>query len=104
MRSRFCKMCEGWHTFDDWPAECIPQSDDKRSPLGVPYIRSDGMDPVRNHADGRMYDSRSGFEKAVKAAGCEILGNDKPDIKRDFKPSVTGHDVKQAIEQIKGRP
>lgn len=92
------------HEVGDWPDECMDQFRRARSDLPMPAIRADGMDPVRNHADGRMYDSRSGFEKAVKAAGCEILGNDKPDIKRDFKPSVTGHDVKQAIEQIKGRP
>lgn len=105
MRQRFCKVCNGWHSFDAWPRECIPQTESKRSPLGVPYIRSDGMSPIMNHADGKLYDSKSAYYAAVKAAGCEIIGNEKlPEPKR-AEPDITDlkRDVKTAIEQVEAR-
>ncbi len=104
MRQRLCKVCRGWHSFDAWPAECIPERESKRSHLGVPYIRSDGMSPTMNHADGRVYDSRS-YYAAVKAAGCEIIGNEKlPEVKR-AEPDITDlkRDVKTAVEQVEAR-
>ena len=47
-----------------------------RSKLSAPSIRADGMEAIVNHADGRTYDSKSAYYGAVKAAGCEIVGND----------------------------
>ena len=71
----------------------------------APMIRPDGMDPIRSMADGRMYDSRSAYERSVRAAGCEIVGNDRAPFERrpQFQPSVTGHDIKAAIEQLRSR-
>jgi hypothetical protein len=71
----------------------------------APMIRPDGMDPVRCMADGRMYDSRSAYERSVRAAGCEIVGNERApfECKPEFQPSVTGHDIKAAIEQLRSR-
>lgn len=101
MRQRLCKVCSGWHPFEAWPRECIPVRESKRSPLGVPYIRSDGMDAVLNHADGQMYDSKSSYERAVKAAGCEIVGNDMAEPSRP-EPTVepVEQDIKTAIQQL----
>lgn len=48
----------------------------QRSTLSAPSIRTDGMEAIVNHADGRVYDSKSAYYGAVKAAGCEIVGND----------------------------
>lgn len=45
----------------------------------APRVVSDdlGLNGIRNHADGRMYDSKSAYYSAVKAAGCEVVGNEK---------------------------
>lgn len=47
-----------------------------RSHLPAPRIRADGMDAVQNPCDGKFYESRSEYERVVKEAGCEIVGND----------------------------
>jgi hypothetical protein len=36
-----------------------------------------GINGVFCHADGKTYDSKSAYYKAVKAAGMEIVGNEK---------------------------
>jgi hypothetical protein len=44
-----------------------------------PYFISDnlgGINGLRNHADGRDYDSKSEYYRAVKRAGCEVVGNE----------------------------
>lgn len=43
-------------------------------------IISDTQQPLRNMADGRIYDSKSQFRAATKAAGCVELGNDAPTV------------------------
>ena len=48
-----------------------------RSHLPAPMLRPDGMSETWNPVDGKCYDSKSQYERAVKAAGCEIVGNDK---------------------------
>lgn len=35
-----------------------------------------GVNGMLSHADGKRYDSRSSYEKAVRAKGCRIVGND----------------------------
>jgi hypothetical protein len=35
-----------------------------------------GVQGVLNHADGKRYDSKSQYERAVRAKGCRIVGND----------------------------
>lgn len=75
-----------------------------RSSLPAPYIRTDGMDALRNPANGLLYDSRSAYEQAVKDAGCEIVGDDpsfsepKP---REYEPAPgLERDIKDAIDQL----
>lgn len=77
----------------------------KRGSVAAPYIRTDGMDPIVNHADGRIYDSRSSYERAVKDAGCVIVGNDLPDVKEPAPLSdrELEKDIKTAIEQVEAR-
>ena len=48
----------------------------QRSHLPAPRIRPDGMAAVWNPVDGQQYESRSAYERAVKDAGCEIVGDD----------------------------
>ena len=48
----------------------------QRSHLPAPRIRPDGMQATWNPVDGQQYESRSAYERAVKAAGAEIVGDD----------------------------
>jgi len=72
-----------------------------RSTLPAPMIISDSLPGVLNHADGKMYDSKSAYYAAVRAAGCEIIGNEKltpsppPDDPMDRK-----RDIATTIEQL----
>lgn len=71
--------------------------------LGVaPYIRTDGMDALRSMADGRMYDSKSAYYASVRAAGCEIVGDDRHGFGRTPGYDLGGveQDIKQSIEQL----
>lgn len=61
----------------------------------------EGVQGVLNHADGKKYDSKSSYYKAVKAAGCEVVGNDAPtegrkEIRGNFDVSK---ELKQALQQ-----
>ncbi len=49
------------------------------------YVISDTMSLTRHMANNRMYDSKSEFRKATKAAGCVEIGND-PALTRPRKP------------------
>ena len=78
-----------------------------RSDLPSPYIRPDGMSDLRNHADGLLYDSKSAYYKAVRQAGCEIVGDDpsfnEPQTAREMDtPGGIEQDLKNAIEQLGG--
>jgi hypothetical protein len=102
MAERYCKECGGWHDLaEPWP-HAAPEK--ARSDLPTPYFTSDNLGAhLINHADGKRYDSRSAFYKAVKSAGCEVVGNETP---KPFKPHVSkgsGADIKRALEQLKVR-
>ena len=67
---------------EPWPRACakhFTNHQEKRSRLSAPFIISDDLGPngLLNHADGRTYTSKAAYVKAVKAAGCEIVGNEK---------------------------
>lgn len=87
----------------EWPLDCLKQFERKRSDLPMPYIRSDGMDTILNHADGKLYDSKSAYYGAVKAAGCEIADSKPVVTAKPKPPGGIGQDIKTAIEQLKGR-
>lgn len=73
-----------------------------RSDLPTPHVISDVMDGTMNHADGKMYDSKSEYERAVKAAGCEIVGNDSSIETADAKiyhAEGMEQSISDAIEQ-----
>ena len=84
-----------------WPLACHKRDTSKRSDLGVPYIVTDGMDATLNHADGQTYDSRSGYYRAVEAAGCKIVepGMDRPTEPKPDDRALEA-DIKTAIEQV----
>ncbi len=102
-RGVFCPSCMVVHWSGEWPRECVEaRQNTKRGSVASPYIRTDGMDPLLNHANGQMYDSRSAYERAVKDAGCVIVGNDIPDTKEPETLSQNDlkRDIKTAIEQV----
>ena len=67
------------------------------------HIISDNLDGVLNHANGLRYDSKSAYYKSVRAAGCEIVGNEKLTNTRQFDPGPVTPDVKAAYEQLRSR-
>lgn len=81
---------EGAHEQDGWIAWRV------RPPT---HYGSDdlGTKGVFNPADGKTYDSRAEYYKAVKAKGYEIMGNDSPE---SFKPKPKKEiDWKQAVAE-----
>ncbi len=69
------------------------------------YISGPGG-AVQSQADGKMYDSKSQYYKAVRAAGCEVMGNDAPREARPYEPSINERelkrDISEAIQQLGG--
>jgi hypothetical protein len=101
MRSRLCRVCSEFHPLEEWPQACAGHFGDR---VQATNVRPDGMDAIRSMADGKMYDSRSGYYASVKRAGCEIVGNDRYVGKPDLSVfSNVGRDMKIAIEQLKAR-
>lgn len=67
----------------------------RKERLKTHAIRTDnlpgGVGGMLSHADGKRYDSRSNYEKAVKMSGCVVVGNDwnnkyykRPEVRGDF--------------------
>lgn len=102
---RKCQACGDIHDVAAWPRSCLEQFTRKRSHLPMPAIRSDGMDPIINHANGLIYDSRSAYERGVKAAGCEIIGSER--IEQKARPVLSDRELKQdiktAMDQVEAR-
>ncbi len=102
---RKCHACGDIHDVAAWPGPCLEQFRKARSSLPMPAIRSDGMDPIMNHANGLIYDSRSAYERGVKEAGCEIVGNEKvtPRPRAVLSDRELKQDIKTAIDQVEAR-
>ncbi len=62
----------------------------------------DDIPDLLNHADGKRYSSKRAFEAAVRARGCEIIGNEKL-VRREAPLDPVGPDIKRAIEELRGR-
>ena len=93
------------HEVSAWPRTCLEQFRKARSHLPMPAIRADGMDPIMNHANGLIYDSRSAYERGVKDAGCEIVGNEKltPKPRGVLSDRELKQDIKTAIDHVEAR-
>ncbi len=68
-----------------------------------PMVISDCMDSLVNMADGQRYDSKRAYEKAVRRAGCEIVGNES--VKAPPRPQMDDpvNDIKQAFDMVQAR-
>lgn len=79
-------------------------------PRQAAYVQSDcigeGVQGVFNPVNGKKYDSKSSYYKAVKDAGCVVLGNDAPKEAKGPRAKINDrelkHDIKTAIEQLGG--
>lgn len=77
-----------------------------RSDLPAPFVISDDLGPngLLNHADNRVYTSKAEYVRAVKAAGCEIVGNDRlppPPPKKRFKlTDDMRREVRQKVQAL----
>lgn len=69
------------------------------------YVISDTMNATRNHADGKVYDSKAKFRAATRAAGCIEIGNEtiKPRAPVKLSNEQRAMDIKRAIEQLRSR-
>lgn len=61
-----------------------------------------GVQGIRNHADGKQYDSKSKYRKALKAAGCIEVGTEKiPDKPREQRGDYDSRqDIANAMNQL----
>jgi len=50
---------------------------EKKPVLASPAIIRDSIDPFISHADCKIYDSKSNYQKSLKTLGFEIVGNEK---------------------------
>ena len=104
VRSRLCRVCSTFHPLGEpWPGDCVGHLPTYADP--APNIRPDGMDALRSMADGRVYDSKSGYYASVRAAGCEIVGDDRSGFGTAsvHQPKNVGADIKRAIEELRSR-
>lgn len=67
-----------------------------------PNVIRDELPDLMNHADGKRYSSKRAFERAVRAAGCEIVGNEKL-TRREVPLDPVGPDIKRAIDELRSR-
>lgn len=77
----------------------------KAAPKGRHYIISDNLNDVMNPANGKIYDSKSAYYRAVKDAGCNIVEDNMLERKREDRGDYdNSKELKEAIMQVtKGR-
>ena len=97
-RSRLCRVCKDFHnTAEAWPWAC--RGHFPPPPHGTLNVISDNLDYTMNPADGKRYTSKAKYYAAVRAKGCEIVGNDKsPPRPKAEMPDPT-QDIVNAMRQ-----
>lgn len=97
--------------FDKRLGELVPAADFYRrkwqgvkvSDLPRPMVISDNLDDTLNMADGKRYSSKAKYYKAVRAAGCEIIGSEQPSAAPRKQLDDPINDIRHAVETVKGR-
>ena len=86
-----------------WPEVAARRRERARSSLPAPMIISDHLDGVKNPVDGKTYDSKSAYYQTVKAAGCEIVGNEaeKMVAPSDKRSNVGREEIREALHKVK---
>ena len=67
---------------------------------GTFHVISDGLDYVVNPADGKRYTSKRAYYAAVRAHGCEIVGNENTASVERNRPKLDrpAHELKRVLE------
>jgi hypothetical protein len=66
----------------------------------APMVISGTLDDLLNQADGKRYSDKRSYERAVRDAGCEIVGNEHlPDSAPPEMPAVEP-DIVRALEEL----
>lgn len=66
----------------------------------APMVISGHLDDVLNHADGKRYSDKRAYERAVRAAGCEIVGNEMPTASAPAELPPVEADIARAFEEL----
>lgn len=95
---RKCKYCGEFHATNAWP-DNHRDPPKARSHLSAPMIDRDGLDDLWHPHNGQLYDSKSAFRAATKAAGGEEVGNETQTDNR-VTNKVTHDEVAQAVSMV----
>lgn len=68
-----------------------------------PMVISDHLDDVWNPVNGKRYDSKSAYYKAVRQSGGEIIGNESPRVPPPPPLPSAEADVAEALNIIESR-
>jgi hypothetical protein len=73
----------------------------KEGPAVISDDLGAGINGLRNHADGKIYDGKSAFRSATRRAGCVEIGNENPTVKpRELiSKREIGETIKRAYEE-----
>lgn len=78
-RQRVCRHCGDLHEVSRWPDNC-KDNGWPRSDHPSPYVVSDnlpgGVNGLFHHGVGKRTDSKSGFRRMTREAGCVEVGNE----------------------------
>lgn len=106
MRERHCRVCDGWHDLaKPWPHNCRAHFGERpqRGDFPMPAVRSDrlpgGVDGMMSMADGKRYDSRRAYERAVRDSGCEVVGDDRLPQTQPDAVTMSEHEAEAAVAE-----
>ncbi len=90
-----------------WKSIPIEEAQPSQTSHQSHYIIGDTMEPTLNMVDGKVYDSKSAYMRTVRAAGCDVIGNEAPE-KVFFKKRETNlphlkEDLIRAYDQLASR-
>jgi hypothetical protein len=104
-RTRFalCKYCGDLHQYGKWPDNCKIDPP-ARSDYPSPYVVSDslpgGVNGLFHHGTAKRTDSKSGFRKMTKEAGCIEVGNEyAPTASRPYRDNVKTEAIESAVNE-----
>lgn len=101
MTQRHCRVCNGWHDVDEWPAECAGHYQrHKRADLNAPMVMRD-IEPYRSPVDGKLIGSRSSRREDLKANDCVEW---EPSLRHPMHPRTPGKYVNPKFAAKRGLP
>lgn len=100
MTVRLCKVCAKWHDLEQpWPIKCERHF----TKQAAPNVISDTIEPIKNHATGKIHTSKRGMSKDTRAAGCIEIGTEvikprQPDV---LDPGQRRDAIRQSLYQLR---